>query len=258
MAGAEVAVAGNGRVALARLAEQTFDLILMDCQMPEMDGFEATLRIRAQEKRDGGHIPIIAMTAHAMAGDRDRCLLSGMDEYLTKPISRETLIREVAHWLPPRAASLEGPEPVVPSVAATGLPGPEAGLLAPPAPGLPVAPAGLKLAPVAFASLWDVFNRDGEKMTTLVIEPFVLRGREFMVQLQTALEQGDREGIRVIAHTLKGSSRTLALNALGFAAETLEREAGGASSEQLAIWIQAAEVQFNSAAEYLGAIGRMG
>ena len=281
MAGAEVEVAANGLIALARWKEQAFDLILMDCQMPEMDGFEATLRIRAEERRTGGHIPIIAMTAHAMAGDRDRCLLSGMDDYLTKPISREALVREVAQWLPaqPQAAAAKpegdraaagsvGSAPVaaVPAGArsAAALPAAPVAVasvpaapLPPPAPGLPVAPPELKLDPVAFGSLWDVFNRDAEKMTTLVIEPFVNRGKDFMVQLQTALTTGNRAEIRAIAHTLKGSSRTLALNALGLAAETLEREAAEASNEQLATDIRVAEVEFASAADYLGAISRM-
>ena len=83
----------------------------MDCQLPEMDGFEATHRIRQQEQATGGYIPIIAMTAHAMAGDRDRCLAAGMDDDLTKPISREAQLRGVAQWLSGRAGSA-APEPV--------------------------------------------------------------------------------------------------------------------------------------------------
>ena len=102
LAGAEVEVAGNGQVALDMLSGATFDLVLMDCQMPEMDGFEATAQIRQTEAGTGRHLPIIAMTAHAMVEDRDRCLASGMDDYLTKPIAREALLRGVALWLAPR------------------------------------------------------------------------------------------------------------------------------------------------------------
>ena len=107
--GHAVVVAETGKSALEALEKQTFDLVLMDVQMPEMDGFEATAAIREREKKSGTHIAIIAMTAHAMAGDRERCLASGMDTYLTKPLnvgdlfaaiesSQQTAV-EVA-WLP--------------------------------------------------------------------------------------------------------------------------------------------------------------
>ena len=95
-AGHVVAVAENGKAALRMLAEQTFDLILMDIQMPEMGGFEATALIRQKEERTGRHIPIVAMTAHAMAGDRERCLDAGMDDYLAKPVAASALLEMVA------------------------------------------------------------------------------------------------------------------------------------------------------------------
>jgi CheY-like chemotaxis protein len=89
--GHTVAIAGNGKEALAAVEKQSFDLVFMDVQMPEMDGFEATAAIRGKEKASGNHLPIIAMTAHAMAGDRERCLEAGMDDYITKPIRLEEL-----------------------------------------------------------------------------------------------------------------------------------------------------------------------
>ena len=79
-------VAGNGREALDVLARETFDMVFMDVQMPEMDGFEATAMIREKERETGRHQIVIAVTAHAMKGDRERCLAAGMDGYLTKPI----------------------------------------------------------------------------------------------------------------------------------------------------------------------------
>ena len=84
--GHRVTVVANGLEAVAALANRNFDLVLMDIQMPEMDGFEATAAIRQREKRDGTHIPIIALTANAMKGDREKCLAEGMDGYLSKPI----------------------------------------------------------------------------------------------------------------------------------------------------------------------------
>lgn len=91
--GHSVTVAGNGKEALALLEKDSFDLVLMDVQMPEMDGFAATAAIREKEKSSGTHLPIIAMTAHAMVGDRDRCLEAGMDDYISKPIRPEQLAK---------------------------------------------------------------------------------------------------------------------------------------------------------------------
>ena len=93
--GHSVVVASNGKQALETWRHETFDLILMDVQMPEMDGFEATSEIRKTEQTTGQHTPIIAMTAHAMLGDRDRCLASGMDYYISKPVSRDELIQTI-------------------------------------------------------------------------------------------------------------------------------------------------------------------
>ena len=93
--GHTVILAESGKKALAAWQEQPFDLILMDVQMPELSGIEATASIREQEKSVAKHIPIIAMTAHAMVGDRDRCLASGMDDYISKPINATDLFAAI-------------------------------------------------------------------------------------------------------------------------------------------------------------------
>jgi len=93
--GYEVAVASTGREALALLSQQAFDLVLMDIQMPDIDGFQATAAIREGEEASGKHIPILALTAHAMAGDRHRCIQAGMDDYISKPIQPSDLWRAV-------------------------------------------------------------------------------------------------------------------------------------------------------------------
>jgi two-component system sensor histidine kinase/response regulator len=95
--GCTVVVASNGREAAAALEGETFDLVLMDVQMPEMDGLEATALIRGRERATGTHIPIIAMTAHAMKGDREQCLAAGMDGYLAKPMQAQELFEVLAN-----------------------------------------------------------------------------------------------------------------------------------------------------------------
>jgi signal transduction histidine kinase/CheY-like chemotaxis protein/tetratricopeptide (TPR) repeat protein len=93
--GHRVTIVSNGREALQTLQNSSFDVVLMDVQMPEMDGYETTAAIRRRESQTGGHVPVIAMTAHAMKGDRERCLAAGMDGYLTKPIHAQTLYETV-------------------------------------------------------------------------------------------------------------------------------------------------------------------
>ena len=93
--GHDVTIVNNGREAVAALEHGAFDVVLMDVQMPELGGFEATAIIRETERTTGGHVRIIAMTAHAMNGDRERCLEAGMDGYLSKPIDRDMLCATV-------------------------------------------------------------------------------------------------------------------------------------------------------------------
>ncbi|HEX4911651.1 MAG TPA: ATP-binding protein [Permianibacter sp.] len=97
--GLSVDTATDGQLALQLHANQAYDLILMDCQMPTMDGFETTRRIRQQEQTSGRHTPVVALTANAMEGDRERCLAAGMDDYLAKPISRDALSLCMQRWL---------------------------------------------------------------------------------------------------------------------------------------------------------------
>ncbi|HEY9789503.1 MAG TPA: response regulator, partial [Candidatus Obscuribacterales bacterium] len=97
--GYRVHIVGNGREALEATTRLRYDLILMDCAMPEMDGYEATSRIRKQEALIGRHTPIIALTAHSMPGDRERCLECGMDDYLSKPIAKDELGQAIKRWL---------------------------------------------------------------------------------------------------------------------------------------------------------------
>ena len=89
-------VVGDGQAAVERVEARAFDVVLMDVQMPELDGLEATRAIRASERNTDRHVPIIAMTAHAMKGDRERCLAAGMDHYISKPIRAARLFETLA------------------------------------------------------------------------------------------------------------------------------------------------------------------
>ena len=102
--GHQVVVAGNGRAALAAISQQSFDLVLMDVQMPELDGLEATRLLRQSERATGKYLPVIAMTAHAMQGDREKCLSAGMTAYVAKPIRPEELFKTIEQVLAPEAA----------------------------------------------------------------------------------------------------------------------------------------------------------
>jgi CheY-like chemotaxis protein len=108
-----VDIAATGREVLGMLEKGAYDLVFMDCQMPEMDGYEATARIRQSEQDSGKHLPIIAMTANAMQGDRKKCLSAGMDDYMAKPIRREAITEILQKWTPKNGIpSPGGPEQV--------------------------------------------------------------------------------------------------------------------------------------------------
>lgn len=113
-----VSVAGDGQAALTALETDSFDLVLMDIQMPGMNGFDATSAIRAKEKRTGGHIPIVAMTAHALKGDQERCISAGMDGYVSKPIRTSELFSAIESLLANKSSAPASdpanlPDPIV-------------------------------------------------------------------------------------------------------------------------------------------------
>jgi two-component system, sensor histidine kinase and response regulator len=99
--GFEVVTAANGALAIEAIGRQAFDVILMDCQMPVMDGYDATLAIRRLESRAGKRTPVIAVTAYALDGDREKCLAAGMDDFLAKPYSLSDLRRKLKRWVRP-------------------------------------------------------------------------------------------------------------------------------------------------------------
>jgi CheY-like chemotaxis protein/nitrogen-specific signal transduction histidine kinase len=197
-------VVSNGREAVEALARQSYDLILMDCQMPELDGFAATAEIR-QREGDQRHTLIMAMTANAMQGDRERCLTAGMDDYVSKPITLEVLRDKLALWLPaaPRAASEVEAAAMATMTAVT--------------------------SPAASPELPDPLDR--ERVETVrelledafaeTIEAFLQHTSSQLALLHEAIAQYDGTTVSHIAHTLKGSSGNIGATRLSALCEQL-------------------------------------
>jgi two-component system, sensor histidine kinase and response regulator len=203
-AGLAVDVVEDGRQAILRLASRHYDLVLMDGQMPELDGFAATAEIRRFEAINGGHIPIVAVTAGALEGDRERCLAVGMDDYLAKPFTRAQLVDAVARWLPAtartdeRGGARDAAEP----------------------------PAGGVVNPHALDALRRSSPDDRDALVRRVVNLYLEDAPLRVEQMRTAIGGGDAAALRIAAHSLKSSSATMGaerLSALSREIETLAR-----------------------------------
>ena len=214
--GHHVVVAADGHAALAALEQSgrgAFDLVLMDLQMPGMGGLEATAAIRDAERASGTHLPIVALTAHAMHGDRERYLEAGMDGYVTKPIDGVELTRVIDQLVPPAAAPG--------TVSAAAVP------VAPCATGRPAFDEQ-----VVRARLGDN-ARLFEKMVRLFLEDCPARMRA----MRRAIAAGDGEALREPAHALQGAATNFAAAPVVEAARQLELQGkNGDLSQSLATY----------------------
>jgi two-component system, sensor histidine kinase and response regulator len=199
--GLEVEVVNNGRDAVEAWQKGKYDLILMDCQMPQLDGYAATRRIREEEELQGRHIPIVALTAHAMKGDDIKCLEAGMDDYLTKPLDRALLIACLEKHFGKLAAAEVAP--------------------AADAQANTVAHAA---APVDWSALLQSTDGD-EEMARELIELFIASGDETLAAIATALGKSDYAAVGAQAHSLKGASASLRAKPAATAAARLEAAA---------------------------------
>ncbi len=201
-AGHEVTAVANGRQALAALREKSYDLVLMDVQMPEMDGYEATAAIR-QHEGSARHTPIIAMTAHAMKGDREACLAAGMDDYLSKPLKLEELMAVIEKW------------------AGTG--------------------RAAEVAPLDWAALREQVDGD-ESFLRDLIELFLTDAPGRIERLRRAIAEGNEQAIKLEAHSLKGASGNIKATRLWESFTRLERMASeGAVAEAGAVLAEVEE-----------------
>ncbi len=192
--GFDVEVAGDGAEALAKLAHGTYAAVFMDCQMPHVDGYEATGRIRAQE-RDGERLPVIAMTAHAMAGDRERCLAAGMDDYMSKPLRPEVLDAVLERWLG-LAPDIED-EPVAPAV---------------------VEPIDALIDEARMRT----FRDDYPDIVEQLVELFVKSTPPLIEEIRAALDGADGDELKRTAHKLKGSCQNIGATFMATLCKTLE------------------------------------
>ena len=206
----KVSVAADGASALALLDNNDFDLILMDCQMPVMDGYRATSEIRSREaEHPGRHIPIVALTANAMSDARDNCLAAGMDDYLCKPLTMEALYTMLAGQLPRRRADRDG----------------NSMQAAPPA--TPVEPEGLTFNPACLVEFRNMDN--GERLMERIIDLYLQTAPQHMQELRSAAQRGDAPGLSRTAHKFKSSSAQLGAAALAGLCDRLDRLGRGGS-----------------------------
>ena len=210
--GCDADVVGNGRKALEATAAARYDLVLMDCQMPVLDGYSATRALREREKAAGeGHLPVVALTANAMAGDCDLCLAAGMDGYLSKPFTIRKLQDVLSKWLPSQGAGI---------------------------PGIMKSAEGHRAMEKHGASPIDHVVLDGIRMLDAqggkgllekVLTLYLSDSRNLMDRIRSAGNKGDAESLRRAAHSLKSSSGNVGAAGLSEICRKIEEEAAAGS-----------------------------
>jgi len=270
--------AGNGEAALMRMSASRYDLVLMDCQMPVLDGYAATRQWRENEAAGGParRLPIVAMTANAMAGDRQKCLDAGMDDYLAKPVTRAELERCLHRWCTPRSAPANeanaapanrhvrgagapalmaamppAPTPISPAASAkppamapTSFP--EASAM--PTPGLDT-PADAALDVAVLDELREVLGSD----VRALIDVFLDDAPQLIADLETAASRPDYPLLYQAAHSLKSSSANLGAMSLSAAAKRIELGARAEALDRPAVAVTLLAGEFERARDALRA-----
>ena len=203
--GYEFTIANNGREAVEAVTSRDYDAILMDCQMPEMDGYEATATIRRMAGPIG-HTPIIAMTAAAMDGDREKCMAAGMDDFITKPVRLEAVSTALERWVATQERS---------GGASTGAEDPS--------------PAGWSSDPLDREQIELLLSLDDGRGEILaeVVEEYLSVSDQGRVELRRLVSDGDTGALERTAHTLKGASANVGAGALGRGVRSSRGERAG-------------------------------
>jgi CheY-like chemotaxis protein/HPt (histidine-containing phosphotransfer) domain-containing protein len=194
-----VDIAANGRESVEMLTLLPYDVVFMDCQMPELDGYDATREIRASET-PMARVPIIAMTANAMRGDREKCLDAGMDDYIAKPIRTDDLAAMLQRWLDPDRK-------------AAGSNARKTGEF-----------DAVEMSPLDQLRAYDLSG--GSTLVEELCRLFLTDTPVRIASLAGAVERGDAEEIHLIAHTVKGAAWLVGARQMGAVAEGLEHQSG--------------------------------
>jgi two-component system sensor histidine kinase/response regulator len=218
--GHRVHIANNGLEAVAALERDTFDLILMDLQMPRMDGLEATRLIRQSESQTGGHVPIVAMTAHAMRSDKERCLAAGMDDYLTKPIDPDLLGEAIAKAAPGKMDEMTVPD---------------------------------QASAVNMTKLEQRFSGNQELKHQLM-QVFLEEYPVLMKDVRQAVDMADSEALARAAHTLKGSLGYFEAPAASQAAFEMEKLGRAEKMEKARVALPRLEDEMQRVRDELGGL----
>ncbi|HSC69637.1 MAG TPA: response regulator [Cellvibrio sp.] len=249
--GVTLKIANNGQEAVDMLQRETFDLVLMDCQMPVMDGFEATASIRQREAELGlASIPIIALTANAISGDREHCLARGMDDYLSKPFGQQQLRSILARWLPGAAAQGEECD----TQPALSSPGPglvdAAGMAA-------LENAVVKSVPVEIDQQVIRQLRDlREGLLSRIIQLFRRGSPALLDQLEEAVGQGDADLLYKTAHNFKNSAANLGLVELAAACRDCEAKARQGDLDQAGLQVENIQALYSLSLQALAELER--
>ena len=239
--GLEVSRACNGQEALRSLQSDDFDLVLMDCQMPVMDGFAATSEIRRREQQQSHarSLPIIAITANALQGDREACLAAGMDDYLSKPFTQQALGQTIARWINlPRMA---------PSLLAA-----DEAEVAPPVPAPPATDESINTE--ALANIRALSASHGEALLERVLHAYLADTPPHLQTLHSAIAAGNTDQLRKTAHTLKSSSANVGALALSQRCKDMEQLGRNNTTAGAAELLADMEQSFQAVRQALGAL----
>lgn len=225
--GHTVVIANNGKEATLAIATQRFDLVLMDVQMPVMDGIEATGIIRRSETARGVHTPIVAMTAHAMKGDREHCLEAGMDDYLSKPIQVQDLLATIDRLTAHKRGSQE----------ATALPQSRNATLPKPT------PASDGTEPIDLTTLLTRVENDWDLLHEM-IELFLNSSPRLLAEIEAGMARHDSQTVERASHALKGAMQSISALPAARAAATLEAIARSGDTKEADEPLSALKLEF--------------